>query len=388
MKYIIIGNGAAGIAAAEAIRSKDASSDLVIYTDEKRFHYSRPRIVEYLAGSVEAAKLTIRGEEFYTKLNISLRQGTRVESIDPAGRTIRLSGGGLDRFDRLVIAAGASAALPPIEGASLPGVFTLRTVDDADRILAFCEGKRRVLVLGGGLLGIEIAASLAKRGLSPVVVEIFDRLLPRQLDREAAAMLQASLEAKGMTFLLDKRCASIQGGKTGVEARFEDGSSAAADLLIVSAGIRGNLEIPRSAGLACERGIIVNELMETSAPGIYAAGDVAQFQGRVYGLWAAAREQGLVAGANAAGEGVVYRGSQVSARLKVSGIELVSLGSIEAGEGVKVFTSGDEGGFSRLYLKNGKLVGAILIGRVLAAQRLQRLIASGEPAGEPEALLR
>lgn len=388
MKYIIIGNGAAGMGAAEAIRARDAEGDLTIYTDENRFHYSRPRIIEYLGGGVEVSKLTIRGEDFYTKLNIKLMRDTPVESIDPASHRLVLRGGGVDRFDRLVIASGASAFLPPVEGVGLGCVFTLRTIDDAEKILAHEAGKGRVVVIGGGLLGLETAASLVKRGRKVTVVEVFDRLLPRQLDVDAAAMLQSSLEAMGMAFQLGKRTAAIREAGDAVEVLFEDGSSIPSDLVVFSAGIRSNLTAARGAGIACERGILVDERLETSSPGIFAAGDVAQFRGTVYGLWLASREQGLVAGANAAGAAMTYLGSQISARLKVSGIELVSLGSIETGEAVKAFTYRDEKSFRRLFAKDDRLVGAILIGDVSAFQPLQKLIKSGEPISDPESLLK
>jgi len=388
VKYIIIGNGAAGMAAAEAVRARDTEGEVTIYTDENRFHYSRPRIIEYLGGGLEASKLTIRGEDFYTKLNIKLMRDTPVESIDPVGRGIILRDGGQDRFDRLVIASGASSFLPPIEGIELGCVFSLRTIDDADKILGHGAGKGRVVVIGGGLLGLETAASLVKRGRKVTVIEVFDRLLPRQLDIDAAAMLQSSLEAMGMTFHLGKRTAAIRENGDSAEVLFEDGSSIPADVVVFSAGIRSNLSVARDAGIACERGILVDERMETSLPGVFAAGDVAQFRGAVYGLWLASREQGLVAGANAAGGNVVYTGSQISARLKVSGIELVSLGSIETGEGVTVFTRRNEGSFKRLFVKDGSLVGAILIGDVSAFLPLQKLMKLGEPIGDPESLLK
>jgi len=200
-------------------------------------------------------------------------------------------------------------------------------------------------------------------------------------------MLQSSLEAMGMTFHLGKRTTGIREDGNSAEVLFEDGSSIPADLVVFSAGIKSNLSVARDAGIACERGILVDERMETSVPGIFAAGDVAQFRGIVYGLWLASREQGLVAGANAAGGDVLYPGSQISARLKVSGIELVSMGSIEVGEAVTAFTRRDEGSFKRLFLKDGRLVGAILIGDASAFQPLQRLMKSGDPIGDPASLL-
>lgn len=386
MKYIIIGNGAAGMAAAEAIRDKDPEGEVVIYTNEDRYNYSRPRIIEYLNGTFPGEKLTIRGKEFYEKKNLRLVKPASIEVIDPPARAVSLRGGALDHFDRLIIATGASAFRPPIEGADLDSVFTLRTIDDADRILARCAGGKEVVVIGGGLLGIEMAANLAKAGMKTTIVEMFDRLLPRQLDAEAASVLQTMLEKRGLRFLLGKQTSAIRKKGEVSALIFRDGSSIEADIIIFSAGIVSNVELARGAGILCDRGIVVDEHMETNIPGIFAAGDAAQFRGRVYGLWPVAREQGGVAGRNAAGEEATYSGSPVSVKLKVSGIELVSLGSIEAGEGVSVVTKRGDERFKRLFLKEGRLAGAILIGDVSGFAGLQRLLMSGEIVGEPESL--
>jgi nitrite reductase (NADH) large subunit len=385
MKYIIVGNGASGMAAAEAIRGRDAAASIHIYTEEPHFHYSRPRVIEYLGGLATSEKIAIRGPEYYAKLNIHLHRGATVESIDPGARTIETKDG-TDSFDRLILASGAASYLPPVEGCRLDCVFTLRTIADADRILARCAPGKRAVVIGGGLLGIETAAGLARRGLSVSVVEVFDRLLPRQLDADSAAILRAMLERQGLSFLLPRKTAAIRRNGEGAEVVFEDGTSVGADLVIFSAGIRSDMRLAAAAGIACDRGILVDNRMETSAPGVYAAGDVAQFNGVVYGLWPAAREQGSFAGRNASGEEALYAGSQISAKLKVGGIELASLGAIGEGPGVTVSTRRAEGAFRRLFLSGGKLAGAILIGDTSSFVTLQKLLKSGEPIADPEGL--
>lgn len=385
MKYIIVGNGVAGMAAAEAIRERDAAGQIHIYTEENYYHYSRPRVIEYLGGSATSEKIVIRGPEYYKKLDIQLFRGVTVESIDPAARTVN-SRTGADAYDKLILASGATSFLPPVEGCRAGCVFTLRTIADADRILARCAPGKRALVIGGGLLGIETAASLAKRGLSVSVVEVFDRLLPRQLDADGAALLRAMLERQGLSFLLPKKTAAIRQSGEGAEVHFDDGSEVGADLVIFSAGVRSDTRLAAAAGVACDRGILVDANMATSLPGIYAAGDAAQFNGVVYGLWPSAKEQGSFAGRNAAGEPALYQGSQVSAKLKVSGIELASLGAIGEGPGIGVVTKRGENSFKRLFLSGGKLAGAILIGDTSQFAALQKLIKSGEPIPDPEAL--
>jgi len=306
-----------------------------------------------------------------------------VEAIDPINRDVILEGGRKDNFEKLVIAAGAEAFLPPVEGSDLEGVFTLRTLDDAEKIMAFCKGRRKAVIVGGGLLGIETAANIAKNGLDTVVVELSERLLPRQLDADAAEMLRSLLEKRDLEFLLARKTASIRRSGSSLELGFADGSSIGADIVIFSSGIRSAIDLARAAGIFCDRGIIVDEFMETNLPGIYAAGDVAQFNGTVYGLWPAAKEQGSFAGRNAAGEKAAYPGSLVSARLKVSGIELASLGSIEAGDGVSVISRRGDTTLQRLFVKEGRLVGAILIGDTADYLKLQKLLKSGEPLGDP-----
>jgi nitrite reductase (NADH) large subunit len=402
MRYIIIGNGAAGMAAAEAIRDRDEAREIAIYTDEDRFHYSRPRIIEYLGGAIDADKLTIRSGDYYQRRRIILVKPAVVEAIDPLGRTISLRGGGTDSFDRLIIASGASSFLPSVEGADQDCVFTLRTIGDAEAILARCAGKKRAAIVGGGLLGIETAASLSRLGMTTTVVEMFNRLLPRQLDAEGGGILQSMLEAKGIRFLLGKVTAGISPAVSGVAdngdardgaadnsaaLRFDDGSSLEADIVVFSAGIRSNMELARKAGIVCDKGIVVDDYMETNIPGIYAAGDAAQSGGRVYGLWLPAKEQGSFAGRNATGDRAAYPGSVVSSTLKVSGVELASIGAIEAGEGVAVTTRLGAEGYRRLFVKDGRLAGAILLGEVSASRRLQKLLASGEIIADPAALL-
>jgi nitrite reductase (NADH) large subunit len=386
LKIIIIGNGAAGMAAAEAVRERDADSKIIIYSAENRFHYSRPRIIEFLGGSVPADTLTIRPAGYYEKHRIKLMKPVKVEAIDPVNRNVILEDGRKDSFEKLIIAAGAEAFLPPVEGSDLEGVFTLRTLDDAEKIMAFSKGRNKAVIVGGGLLGIETAANIAKNGLDTVVVELSERLLPRQLDADSAEMLRFLLEKRGLEFLLARKTAWIRRSGPSLELGFADGSSIGADIVIFSSGIRSAMGLARAAGIFCERGIIVDEFMETNLPGIYAAGDVAQFKGTVYGLWPAAKEQGTFAGRNAAGEKAAYSGSLVSARLKVSGIELASLGSIEAGDGVSVISSRGDNSFKRLFMKEGRLIGAILIGGTADYMKLQKLVKSEEIVGDPGSL--
>jgi nitrite reductase (NADH) large subunit len=387
MKYLIIGNGVAGVSAAEAIRKKDQAAEITILNSERYYHYSRPRVIEFLSGTIPIEKITIKDVDFYERNNIRLVMLVNAVKIDTAAKKVLLEGGIEENYDKLIIAAGANSFLPPVEGSKNWGVFTLRTIDDAKAIMEFAKGRKTAVLIGAGLLGIEAANSLIALGLKVTIVEVFDRLLPRQLDKDGAGMLQSMLEAKGMKFLLPRQTASIEKSAGGLKVNFKDNTSITGDLVLFSAGIRPNLKIIEGSGISADKGIKVNNFMETNIPDAYAAGDITEYNGTVYGIWPAGREQGTIAGLNAAGEKAEYKGSVQSTTLKVTGIELGSLGSIEGGPGVEVFTHKEPGVFKRVFIKDGKLDGAILLGNSGDFAKLKDLMKSKENISNPQGLI-
>ncbi|HRU38323.1 MAG TPA: FAD-dependent oxidoreductase [Candidatus Goldiibacteriota bacterium] len=387
MKYLVIGNGVAGISAAEAIRNSDKSAEITVLNSERYYHYSRPRVIEFLSGRTPLEKITIKNADFYEKNYIRLVMLVNVIKIDVIAKKVLLEGGIEEDYDRLIIAAGANSFMPPVPGSDYEGVFTLRTIDDAKAIMEYAKGKNTALLIGGGLLGIEAAMSLTALGLKTTIVEFFDRLLPRQLDSEGAAMLKAKLEEKGLKFLLPRQTASIEKTAGGLKANFKDNTHAEAGLILFSAGIRPNLKIIEGTGILADKGIKVNNYMETSVRDVYACGDITEYNGMVYGIWPAAKEQGTIAGQNAAGGRVEYKGSVLSTKLKVAGIELGSLGSVEPGEGIEVYTEKTDAVFKRLYIKEGRLAGAILLGDASAYQKLQEAMKNQVIIKEPKSLL-
>ncbi len=387
MKIVIVGNGAAGIAAAETIREHDKDCGLSIYSDEPGTHYSRPRIIEYLGGKATPEKIAIKSPGFYQKNNIVLHEQTRIAAIDPNTKTLVTADGQTESFDKLIIAMGASSFLPPVEGSKLPGVFTLRTIADASAIIDYSKDKKRAVVIGGGLLGLETAASLNHRGLDTTVVEVFERLLPRQLDMDGAKILQERLEALGLHFLLPRQTEVIEKKGDGLVVHFKGGTSIETDLVLFSAGVRSNLAVAQKAGIRCEKGVCIDNHMCTSNQDIYAAGDVAQYEGTVYGLWPIAREQGKLAGLNAIGIPTEYKGSVLSTKLKVTGIDVASVGSIELAQGVEVHTLNRNGNFARVFTKDGKIVGAIMVGNSSSYNKIQSMISEGIVLADPEPLL-
>ncbi len=378
MKYIVIGNGVAGVSAAEAIRKNDPSASITIFSGENYYHYSRPRVIEFLAGKVSIDGITIRNGEFYKKNNIRLVQPVRVASVDPERKIVRLEDETEERYDKLIVAAGANSFLPPVPGSDAEGVFTLRTIHDALRIIEFSRGKRDVVIIGGGLLGIEAGSSLTQRGLKVTIVEVFDRLLPKQLDAESAAILRRLLEMKNLSFLLPRHLQTISKQSNGrLLITFTDGDPISADLALFSAGIRPNMDILQGSGIETARGIKVNDFLQTSADSVYAAGDIAEHRGVIYGLWSAAREQGQIAGMNASGGRVAYAGSLLSATLKVAGINVVSLGSIEPDENTQTLVQSGLDSIRTFFIKDEKLVGAILVGDISRFQEIQGMIKGG-----------
>ncbi|MBN2188991.1 MAG: NAD(P)/FAD-dependent oxidoreductase [Chitinispirillaceae bacterium] len=379
MNVVIIGNGVAGVSAAETIRAADKECGITIVSDERHPFYSRPRVIEFLAGKATLEQIIIHAREWYERNAVELRVSTRIDRLDAEGK--RISGGGaMFTYDKLVVAAGASCLVPPVAGTGAEEVVTLRTVDDAAEIRGKAAKSREAVVVGGGLLGLEAANGLLTLGVRVRVLELFDRLLPRQLDGESAEVLQKMLENKGMAFHVGMTVQSVERSHKGLLISCSDGTEVAADLAVVAAGIQPNCSVIEGSPVEWERGITVDDRMRTSVPDIYACGDAAEHRGIIYGLWQPAREQGIVCGANVLGKEARYGGTMNSVRLKVAGIELASIGEMENKEGVGSMVERDEaaGFYKKIFLRDRRIVGAILIGNTREAAQLQQKIKTGE----------
>jgi len=378
MKIVIIGNGIAAVSAAAKIREFDTLSEITMLSDENTPMYSRPRLLEYLAGKVSFEQITMKNEQWYGKHNIELVTGAKVLSVTPQENKIVTSGGDIS-YDALLVASGASAATPAFFRPELKSVFRLRTKEDADRIIAACEHAHTAAIIGGGLLGIETGFALTSRGLTTTVIEIADRLLPRQLDAESSLLLKTSLEEKGLHFLTGKQTAALDADGQGLSITFTDATALRADIIVVSAGIRPNVDFLAGSNVKVGKGIIVDEKLRTNIDNIYAAGDCAEFKGAMYGIWPAAKEQGESAGAIIASQDAVYNGSIMSAKLKVVGIEVASVGDIAVGPLTKTESQREGSSFRKLFYEHDRLKGAILIGDTSAYFKLQKEIALQAP---------
>jgi nitrite reductase (NADH) large subunit len=380
---VVIGNGIAGVTAADHVRRRHPDCELDLVARERYHLYNRMAITRLIYGRSAMQSLFLMDEPWYEKHRITTWLNTQVLSIDREQRRIQLGTGESLPYDRLILTAGSSNFVPPIVGFGAAGSFVLREAEDAMRIRAFVQERRcrRALVAGGGLLGLEAAYALKKLGLHVTVLEINDRLLNRQLDDRAARMLLRYLEGLGLEVVLGAHTASVEsedGHVAGVV--LADGTRIDGDLFLVSAGIAPNVDLAREAGLEVGRGVIVDDRMRTSDPSIFAAGDIAEAGGAVAGLWPTAVEQAQVAAANATGADHVYAGTLPVTMLKVTGVELTSIGRFEPdGPGEEVIALEDtaESRYRKLVIADGTLVGAILLGYAAEAPGIVKAVKEG-----------
>ncbi|KPK00177.1 MAG: pyridine nucleotide-disulfide oxidoreductase [Desulfobacterales bacterium SG8_35] len=377
-KYLIIGNGVAGTTAAENIRANDATGEIIIVSDEDIPFYYRVRLPDYLGGGVAESELIAKKEAWYDEQKISLRLNTRITAAKPVLKHV-LTADGLDlAYDRLLLANGSHPFIPPITGSGMKGVFVLHTIHDVRQISQAAEKMSSVVIIGGGLLGLEAANALHKLGKSITVVEFFPRLLPRQLDNEGAARLQHFFEKMNFAFRLGATAREIAGGDGVKQVILEDGDVLEAEMVLISAGVRPNLELAKTLGLKTDKGVIVNQYMQTSQPDIYAAGDVIEFERRTYGIWPAAMEQGKIAGINISGGKVPYAGTILSNILKVAGIDLASAGEIDAENRYMSKIRASEDMYKKVVIDNGRVIGCIMLGDRKNFNRINKAINTGE----------
>jgi len=362
-KVVIAGAGVAGVSAAEALRDASPDAETALISKERALPYYRLNLTRYLAGEVGEEALPIHPEGWYDEKGIRLLRGLEAKRISPDQHAVELSDGSKEPFDRLVITCGAHPFVPPIPGAAREGVTTLRTLADANALLDAVKPGVHCLCIGGGILGLETAGGLAKRGARVTVLEGYDWLLPRQLNREAGQMLERHVAGLGIEVRCGVKIAEIAGKERASGLVLADGTQLGGELVVVTAGVRSNSHLARAAGLEVNQGIVVDSHLTSSHPDILAAGDVAEHQGTVYGLWEPARYQGVIAGMNAAGLNVEFGGLPRTNTLKVLDIQLFSIGMIEPQDGsYDVVSEAVDGKYYRFLLHDGRLVGAILLG--------------------------
>ncbi len=350
-------------------------ADISLISEEHYLPYFRMSLTRYLAGEVEREKLILHDQQWYLHNHITILLNTHVEAIDAEAKQISLADGQKLPYDKLILASGAHPNVPPFPGRELKGVQTLRTLDDADLILEAARKQGQVVCIGGGLLGLEVAGAVARQGAEVTVLEGLDWLLPRQLDAQASAILKQKIEDLGIKVIVPATTKALHGDGRVESVELADGQVLPADLVLVSTGVSANLELAKSAGLAVNRGVLVNEHMLTSNPDILAAGDLTEFHGRCYGLWVPAKNQGTIAGQNAVGKEASFLGDPPSTRLKVLGVDVFSIGQFSPGaDGDRLVAESRDGGYKSFLFREGKMIGSILLGDASMANKVKAAV--------------
>jgi len=381
MKYLIIGNGVAGTTAALNIRKLDASGEIVVITEEDIPFYSRIRLPEYLSGSIDEKKLVLHDDAWYERNGIALITNRRVALIEPVDRLVVLEGEARIPYDKLLIATGGRPYIPVLRGADKKGVFTLRTIADARKIRAYAENAVNVIILGGGVLGLEIGNALRKTAKSVTLVEFFPRLLPNQMDETGSGILQAKLESLGLGFILSARADEVLGVVSMEGLKLNSGVTVCGQIMVVSAGIIPDTSLLVNAGITLGKGVPVNDRMETELPDIYAAGDAAEHCNKIYGIWPAAEKQGEVAGINMAGGNTSYNGTIPSHSITVAGIEVVAYGEIDVDCTLPslVYKDKENGIYKKIVVRDNCVAGCILCGDTTGKKEVISAVQEGRP---------
>jgi nitrite reductase (NADH) large subunit len=365
-KLVMIGNGMAGVRTLEELlKLAPDRYEITVFGSEPHANYNRILLSPVLAQEKTVDDIVLNDDAWYAGHDITLHKGKRIVRIDRARRQVTAQDGTQAGYDRLLLATGSNPIVLPVPGARLDGVISFRDLDDVQRMLAAARQSRHAVVIGGGLLGLEAAHGLLKQGMDVTVVHLLDTLMERQLDKPAAALLKRTLEERGLKFLLEHQTEAIV-GETRVRAlRFTNGNEIPADLVVMAVGIRANVRLAKDAGIYCERGVVVNDTLQTYDPRVYAVGECVQHRGHTYGLVAPLFEQAKICANHLARLGTFrYAGSITSTKLKVTGIDVFSAGNFLDGDASEslVFQDAARGVYKKLVIKNNRITGGVLVG--------------------------
>ena len=379
---VIVGNGmAAARLVDELAKTALGRYAIAVIGDEPRLAYNRVLLSSVLAGETASHDIELRPADWWRGRGVTLKYGCAVTEIDVGRRELKIANEESVAFSRLVLATGSAPLRLNVPGAGLAGVHTFRDSRDVDLLLSLAAAKKRVVVVGGGLLGLEAAYGLAKASAPVTLIHLMDRLMERQLDAPAAALLKSLVEPKGIKVLLNANTARILGESRVEGIELTDGRRIDADAVIFAAGIRPNIALAKDAGIPVNRGIIVDDFLQTGASGIFALGECAEHRGVCYGLVEPAYEQARVLAQRLAGRTSLYSGSVVATNLKVSGVSVFSAGDFLGGEGSETIVLSDvrRGTYKKLVIADGRLTGAVLVGDVGDALWYLELIRSRQP---------
>ena len=370
-KFLIIGNGAAGYYAAGAIRKRNTECEIEIISEEPYLTYYRPSISDAIGKEIKEDSFYLSPKEWYVDNNITLTLGAQVQSLNPNEKQVLLNDGTSIGYDKLILANGSKNFMLPVEGVDKPGVFSLRTIKDLEVINAKLKTSKNVIIVGGGLLGLEAAYEISKTGLHVSVIEFSTSLLTRQLDSESSLILKAAVESQNIEVILGD-CVITINGDTNVESvNLKSGKTIYADLILFSTGIAPNKNIADNTDIKTNKGILINSNMETNVKDIYACGDVAEFNDRVYGNWAAAVQMGKAAGTNAVGHSQELIPALGVISFNAMGLTLLSVGEIPKKSAKTIILNDTENKiYKKLFFIKDILVGGILIGDTKSSAKL------------------
>ncbi len=392
MKIVIVGHGIAGANAAKQVRKLSSKADIMMIGSEPFYCYNRPRLIEVLGGKSDLIDIYYYPPEWYTENHIEPYLNVKAERLFPEIQQVVTDCGQTFYYDKLLLATGSRPRLPGIDGIKTPGVFTIRTIEDVRKIQNWARKCRKSIVIGGGLLGLETAHNLAKLGLKVAVIDRNPWPLSKQIDEQGSKILQEELNEKGITVVSNGNTSRIEEG-SGIGDRLKvhlsDQTQLESGMVVVSVGIEPNIELAQNGDLEINKGIVVDEFLRTSEKEVYAAGDVAEFEGKIYGIIPAAMEQGKIAGENMImGNTHKYRGTVPSTSLKIAGINLVSLGTIypQPKDDVVIKTDEAKRVYKKAVFRDGNLIGAILLGDKTEFPQLNRMLRSGEKIEAPESV--
>ena len=367
-KLVVVGNGMAGMRTVDELLKLDpARYDITVFGAEPHVNYDRIMLSSVLAGEKSIDEIEINSREWYEQNHITLYAGDAVIAIDPAARNVTSDSGLVVAYDRLLLATGSIPLVPPIPGLKLPGVCTFRDIKDVDTMITAAATQKRAVVIGGGLLGLEAAWGLKRRGMEVVVVHLMPTLMERQLDVPAGRLLQRDLTERGLNFFTDGQTETVLGTDHVTGVRLADGRQMEADLVVVAIGIRPEISLARAAGLDVNRGIVVADNMSTTDQNIFAVGECVEHRGQCFGLVAPLWDQAKVAAHHLAGGDTLLFAPQATAtRLKITGIDVFSAGQLNAGEDEDEIVLNDarRGAYRKLVLRAGRVVGVVLYGDV------------------------
>lgn len=384
-RLIVIGNGMAGMRTVEnLLEAAPDHYDVEIFGAEPHGNYNRILLSPVLSGEKEVDDIMLHPFSWYAEKGVQLHSGDPVVEIDRVKRCVKSKSGLEAPYDRLLIATGSNPVMLPIPGHDLPGVVTFRDLGDVNIMLEASRTHLRAIVIGGGLLGLEAANGLRCRGMEVTVVHLADDLMERQLDAVSAQLLQRSLELRGIRFKLAATTEAILGADRVTDVRLADGTQLAADLVVMAVGIRPNISLAKSSGVRCERGVLVDDTMQTFDPSIYAVGECVQHRNTTYGLVAPLWEQARVCAGHLAEVGITrYRGSLAATNLKVTGIGVFSAGNLKEKTGSEslVFHDAKRGIYKRLVVEDDRMRGAVLYGDTTDGPWYVELMTEGRPIG-------